>query len=97
MRFTGPLILAYFRRAALVWLGLRALLLLARIPPAVSVGTAALIAVMATALGAVDIARRHERALLGNLGIPLGAVLAISALPAVIGEVGLRMIIDASR
>jgi hypothetical protein len=51
------------------------------------------VVLLVAALGLVQITRRRERFLLGNLAIPMHSVLAVTALPAVIGEVGLSIVL----
>ncbi|MEO8335775.1 MAG: hypothetical protein ABI664_12435 [bacterium] len=46
---------------------------------------------ISTALGVVDVVRRHERALLENLGISRMMLLAFFIVPATLGELGIAL------
>jgi hypothetical protein len=54
-------------------------------------GAAVLMVGVAVALGLVDVARRGERALLGNFGVSRARLLAWLAAPAALGEVALTL------
>ena len=83
---------AYLVRGVWIWLTTRLLVMLAFLwadidPLQLSLGIALQVIVLSVVVGFVDVSRRRERALLGNLGIgsrPLGAMFAG---PAVAGEV----------
>lgn len=97
MRFPPrPLLRRYAVRAFLLWIGIRACVLfalaftqgaeLAR-ASIVSPGPLAfLFVLLGAAVAWTDIARLGERAMLGNLGIPMRAIAAIYALAAGAGE-----------
>ena len=62
-------------------------LLLAGIDPVdLTFKAAVLIVSLSVVLGAVDVHRRHERALLENLGVFRTVIFAVLALPAIVGE-----------
>jgi hypothetical protein len=83
---------AYLARGAWLWLATRLLVMLAFLwadldPLQLSLGIALQVIVLSVVAGFLDVHRRRERALLGNLGIgsrPLGAMFLA---PAVAGEV----------
>lgn len=81
----------YLTRGALLWLGARllagAVIALAGADPLYLNASSALLLVgISVALGLADIHRRHERALLENLGVSRFARVAFFALPALVGE-----------
>ena len=96
-RPTTPLPLIFATRGLVVWALARAAagltLVLAGAPPReafVLAPSAALLVVgVAAALGHVDVARRGERALLGNFGVSRMRLTAWVALPALAGELAL--------
>jgi hypothetical protein len=82
---------AYTLRSALLWLGLRGAtaltLALAELPPFPrSLGAVHLFIALSLLLCFADVWRRHERVLIGNLGVSPWALGAICLVPAVIGE-----------
>lgn len=85
------LVRAYLRRGVGLWVASRVLLAMvlafAELEP-IRLSTAGSIQlVLVTALVAwVDLHRRKERALLGNLGVSRAFIVAICALPAAVGE-----------
>jgi hypothetical protein len=86
----------YAVRGALLWVGSRALLscllLLAHVDPMeLSVAATMSLVVGTVVLGYADISRRHERILLGNLGITHGMLVMFFALPALFGEIIVRV------
>lgn len=89
----NPLITrAYLARGAQLWIGARLLvsapLVLAGMDPLdLTFQTAMLIVGGSVMLGIVDVYRRHERALLENLGVSRRLLFVFLATPAVLGEV----------
>ena len=82
---------AYLARGARLWIGARlflsAPLLIAGIDPLdLTFKAAVLIVAVSVMLGAADVYRRHERALLENLGVSRSVIFAVLALPAIVGE-----------
>lgn len=94
----NPLIARTFLiRGAWLWLGARllasAVIALAGTNPLdFSFMASLLIVVISAALGAVDMVRRHERALLENLGVSRMTLLAFFAGPAILGELGIALV-----
>jgi len=93
----NPLIIrAFLTRGAWLWIGARllasAVIALAGTNPLdFSLMASLLIVGVSTALGAVDVVRRHERALLENLGVSRMMLLAFFAGPAALGELGIAL------
>jgi hypothetical protein len=89
----NPLITrSYLARGAWLWIGARLLvsapLVLAGMDPLdLTFQTAMLIVGGSVLLGLLDVYRRHERALLENLGVSRLVLFAFLAAPAIIGEV----------
>ena len=84
-------------RGAQLWIGVRlltgAVLKLAGGDPLhLSVSSALLLVAICVALGLADVHRRHERALLDNLGVSFFARSVFFALPALIGESALACV-----
>lgn len=84
-------------RAALIWLGVRAvvgvlLLLGGSSPIAVGPRTAMFIALTAVVAGVVDVGRRREHVLLANLGTGPAVVVALVAAPVVLLEILLAVL-----
>lgn len=74
-----------------MWIGARlfvsAPLLLAGIDPLnLTFKAAVLIVGVSVVLGVADVYRRHERALIENLGVFRTVIFAVLALPAIVGE-----------
>ena len=94
----NPLIVRpYLIRGAWLWIGARllagAVIALAGANPLdLSPMAALLIVGIASAVGAVDVVRRHERALLENLGVSRSMLMAFFAGPAFIGELGIALV-----
>ncbi|MEO5815288.1 MAG: hypothetical protein ABIT20_08420 [Gemmatimonadaceae bacterium] len=99
----NPLIArAYLTRGAWLWIGARllasAVIALSNTNPLdFSLTASLLIVAISTALGIVDVARRHERALLENLGVSRLMLLAFFAGPALLGELGIALAAVARR
>lgn len=82
----------YLARSSRLWIGARLLvsapLALAGMDPLdLTFETAMLIVAGSVVLGVVDMYRRHERALLENLGVSRPVVFLFLAAPAVLGEI----------
>lgn len=78
-------------RGFALWLGTRlvvsAVLFFGKVDPLrITFGMASVVIALTTALGFVDLLRRHERILLGNLGVTWAAQAIMLAGPAAIGE-----------
>lgn len=91
---------AYLLRGASLWLGGRvlvsALLLLAGVDPfALTVSASLQIVGIIVALGLIDTLRRHERALLGNLGVSFATLALVIGTPALLGELLVRLLASA--
>ena len=93
----APIAWAYLVRGLWLWIGARLLAALvfvfARIGavPTDTV-TGVYMVALAMALGVVDVRRRRERALLGDLGVPIAVLLSWFAVPAICGELLLRLL-----
>jgi hypothetical protein len=90
---------AYLLRGASLWLGGRvlvsALLLLAGVDPfALTASSSLQIVGIIVALGLIDTLRRHERALLGNLGVSFPMLALVIGAPALLGELVVRLMMD---
>ncbi len=86
----------YATRGAFLWAGSRALLscllLVARVNPMeLSVAATMTMVVGTVALGYADLSRRHERILLANLAITHGMLVTFFAVPALLGEIIVRV------
>lgn len=82
---------AYVARGARLWVALRGLVTAVLLLGAgdlfrPSFSTASQIVVLSVAIGFVDIHRRRERALLGNLGLGPSAITMFFGVPALLGE-----------
>lgn len=82
----------YVARAAWLWIGARLLvsapMVLAGMDPLdITFGTAMLLVAGTVILGVADMFRRHERALLENLGVSRALAFVFLAAPAVLGEI----------
>jgi hypothetical protein len=82
---------AYFRRGAVVWLTMRLVVgvvcLFAGLNPLEATAGATLgFAGLAAGLTVFDLHRRHERILIGNLGVSTAFIAGIATVPALIGE-----------
>jgi hypothetical protein len=91
MRPNTLIITRFTVRGSQLWVGARlltgAVLALASGDPLhLSLSSALLVVALCVALGLADVHRRHERALLENLGVSHFARATFFALPAVIGE-----------
>jgi hypothetical protein len=89
----NPLVVrAYLFRSARLWVGIRALtaiaLGIAELPPPFphSPKAALLFVLISTTLCFVDVWRRRERALIGNLGMSPWTLGAVSVVPPTLGE-----------
>ena len=94
MRPNQLVVRSYFARGAKLWFATRAaltaLFLMAGFDPLrLSATTLIGIVVLTAALGYVDVRRRRERALLGNLGVSPLALGAFLAGPPIVGETAL--------
>lgn len=94
MRPPRLVVRAYVRRGAVVWLTARLLVGIVFAfgqanpfigPPVVHFGLVAL----SSALTLVDVHRRHERILIGNLAIEPAFVVALAGIPALAGEIAI--------
>lgn len=61
-------------------------------PLPLSFGSVIEVILLCTAVGFLDIRRRHERALLSNLGLGNVSIAVLFIIPAILGEVILRRI-----
>lgn len=91
MRPNSLIVTRFATRGAQIWVGARllagAVIALAGGEPLfLSMLSALLLVAIGIALGLADIHRRHERALLENLGVSRLARVAFFALPAFVGE-----------
>ncbi|MGZ8376974.1 MAG: hypothetical protein ACXW61_09500 [Gemmatirosa sp.] len=100
------LALHFLLRAARTWLAARALVLAVVLfggaptghaPYDLAPGAAVLMVCIAIALGVADVARRGERALLGNFGVSRAQLLLWLAVPALLGEVAVAALLRALR
>jgi hypothetical protein len=66
-------------------------------PHVLAPGAAAVMVGVAVALGLADVARRGERALLGNFGVSRAQLVAWLAVPATLGELAVATLLPASR
>jgi hypothetical protein len=57
-----------------------------------TVVTATMIVCATVLLSVVDVHRRHERALLENLAVSRTLLTVVFALPAIVGELGIRIV-----
>jgi hypothetical protein len=94
----NPLILRwYVARALRLWVATRAIASLALAfgqedPLHVPVRLSIALVAMSVGVCLLEVRIQHERALFANLGIPLGTLAMISALPAVVGELFVRIV-----
>ncbi|MEP6492200.1 MAG: hypothetical protein ABJF01_05960 [bacterium] len=94
----NPLIArAYLARGARLWFGVRVLGSAAiafggMSPLHLTFGATMLIVTASVALGLVDMRRRHERALLENLGVTRITCVAFTVVPALLGEVSISLL-----
>ena len=92
----APLIVrSYLARSARLWLLARSLLVLQQLmanqdPRGFGLSLAAVI--VTVMLGFVEITRRHEQALLGNLGVESRDLVWLFVMPPVIGETLLQIV-----
>lgn len=91
---------AYVVRGLWLWVGVRALVAavfaMAELGPLpLSFGSAIQVVLLCVIVGFVDIRRRHERALLGNLGLGNAVMALLFVVPAIFGEIILRRIAHA--
>jgi hypothetical protein len=96
MQLPPVVIRAYLRRGAVIWLTMRlcvsVVLAFGREDPLrLAPATVFLLVIGSGGLMLADIRRRHERMLIGNLGIQPVTVSCLAFVPAVIGELGLRL------
>ena len=97
MRVPGLVIAAYLRRGAIIWLTMRlcvsgVLLLGGDNPLHPSVPTTFAFVWLTVGLTVLDIRRRHEQMLIGNLGLRPVVVSLLTVVPAATGETGLRVV-----
>ena len=97
MRFPRRVLEAYLRRGAGIWLLMRlsvsAVLLFGREDPLDLTGATTLTLILGSAaLLRVDIRRRHERLLIGNLGLSPWVVSSVALIPAALGEIAIGML-----
>lgn len=91
---------AYVVRGLWLWVGVRAVaaavFATAELEPLpLSAGAVIQVILLCVIVGFVDIRRRHERALLGNLGLGNAAMTLLFVAPAIFGEIILRRIAHA--
>lgn len=96
MRLPRTILKAYLRRGATMWLMMRlcvsAVLLFGREDPLHVAPSTVLMLIAATAgLTLIDMRRRNERMLIGNLGYRPSVLSAIAVVPAAAGEIALRL------
>lgn len=97
-RLPGALVArAWLTRATFLWLGSRLLLTSALLLTpgghfAGQLSTAIIAIGAAVAACEADVTRRHERVLLGNLGVGNGVLLALCVVPALAGEAALMFL-----
>lgn len=89
---------AYLARSLRLWLGIRVVLLLAGALAAsnfarVSAGAIVPIVCLTVVVGFIDTRRRHERALLGNLGIGAVTLAVLFALPPLVAEIAIHALL----
>lgn len=97
MKPDSLIVRSYLWRSATIWLGARlmaaaALTAASSDPVPAAANTAGALILITTLLGLADIHRRHERALLGNLGVSRTTLVALLAGPALIGELTLMIV-----
>jgi hypothetical protein len=97
---SAPLTNRYATRAFVYWVGVRlltgaAISLAGGDPLHLGVSSAMLLVLTSVGVGFADLHRRHERALLENLGVSSPAQLSFFALPALLGESALAVIVGA--
>ena len=97
MRPNSLVVRTYLMRGALLWLGARLIASAAlgfaemdplRLPVATTIG----LVVFSVLIGVADVHRRHERALLGNLGLSRGMLVGFLAGPPLCGEAILSLV-----
>ena len=94
----NPLIIRqYIVRGALLWVGVRLLVsaavALAGLEPLHLTFSSIMVIVGGSCvLGAVDVHRRHERALLENLAVSRAALVVLFAVPPVLGELRISLV-----
>lgn len=97
MRPNALIVRSYLLRGAQLWGSSRILLsaafLLAGASP-LGLGLTGVVGVILlnVALGFVETNRRRERALLGNLGVRTSMLMMLFAVPAIVGELALRLV-----
>jgi len=100
MRPNRVIVRAYLGRGLRLWLAVRAVgtavLLVGHVNP-IHLPVASNIQLVAFTVGVcfLETYRLRERALLGNLGVRPGALAIIFALPAIVGETAIRMVVVA--
>lgn len=96
MRPPRLIVRAYLRRGAVVWLTTRLVVVVVFafggtnpfvVPIVVLLGLVA----ASAALTLVDVHRRHEQMLIGNLAIGPAFIVALAAIPALAGELAIRL------
>jgi hypothetical protein len=98
LRSAAFLAIPFVPRAVTLWVCARLLavvaLAFATQPPLPrNASTAVYMTLVAVALGFVDVHRRHEQALLGNLGIGKPTFALWCAIPAILGELALILLL----
>jgi hypothetical protein len=96
MRIPRAVIKAYLRRGAGIWLLMRLCISAVAAfgnedPLHLAPTTIATLLAGGAALMWIDIRRRHERLLIGNLGFKPGALSCLALIPAAAGEIVLRI------
>jgi hypothetical protein len=89
---------SYLRRGAGIWLGVRTIASLMTFlaggnPLSLSFGATVATIAVSGALGLLETHRRHERALLGNLGVTMAMLTIMLVAPALLGELSLLAIV----
>jgi hypothetical protein len=67
------------------------------VPHVLAPGAAGVMVGVAVALGFADVARRGERALLGNFGVSRARLVAWLAIPALLGEIAVATLLPGAR
>lgn len=89
---------AYLARSLLLWLGIRVILALAGALAAsdlvrLSAAAIPLVVCLTVVVAFVDTRRRHERVLLGNLGIGPVVLASLFAVPPLVAEIAIHALV----
>ena len=90
----GLIARAYLVRSMVTWLGARGIIAMALAlgnfdPVRLSFPSVLQIVFLSVVLGMIDVRRRHESALLANLGVSRHTWIGLFAMPAVLGELAI--------